>query len=151
MLTARRSPLDRVRGLEAGADDYLTKPFELSELLARIRSLLRRQQWQGSAVANGRDAATLQFTTPRLPESMAANAPYVEQLLDACSHVGAAVGRDDWSLGYQSNNARYGGEVWLGPDIGAALAAVSEAGAKDVIVAPIGIRMSVPAKPRARA
>ena len=66
MLTARRSPLDRVRGLEAGADDYLTKPFELSELLARIRSLLRRQQWQGSARDNGRDAATLQFGAVRV-------------------------------------------------------------------------------------
>ncbi len=45
MLTARGATEDRVRGLESGADDYLTKPFELAELLARIRSLLRRQGW----------------------------------------------------------------------------------------------------------
>ena len=45
MLTVRASAEDRVRGLEAGADDYLPKPFEMSELLARIRALLRRQAW----------------------------------------------------------------------------------------------------------
>ena len=45
MLTARTLPEDKVQGLEAGADDYLTKPFDLNELLARIRSLIRRQQW----------------------------------------------------------------------------------------------------------
>lgn len=45
MLTARSNAEDRVRGLEAGADDYLVKPFELNELLARVRSVLRRQSW----------------------------------------------------------------------------------------------------------
>src|SRR5688572_11223061 len=42
MLTARDSHKDRVRGLDTGADDYLVKPFDLSELLARIRALIRR-------------------------------------------------------------------------------------------------------------
>jgi len=42
MLTARGEPIDRVIGLEVGADDYLAKPFEPRELLARIRSVLRR-------------------------------------------------------------------------------------------------------------
>lgn len=42
MLTARDSVRDRVTGLDAGADDYLTKPFDLSELHARVRALLRR-------------------------------------------------------------------------------------------------------------
>src|SRR5687768_13941062 len=42
MLTATASPIDRVVGLELGADDYLAKPCELRELLARIRSVLRR-------------------------------------------------------------------------------------------------------------
>jgi two-component system OmpR family response regulator len=42
MLTARESVEDRVRGLDAGADDYLVKPFALAELLARIRALTRR-------------------------------------------------------------------------------------------------------------
>lgn len=50
MLTARASLADRVRGLDEGADDYLTKPFALVELLARIRALLRRDVTAGSAV-----------------------------------------------------------------------------------------------------
>lgn len=62
MLTARISPDDRVQGLEAGADDYLVKPFELSELLARIRSLLRRRQWEDASAGQVNGAhATLQF------------------------------------------------------------------------------------------
>jgi DNA-binding response OmpR family regulator len=45
MLTARGHPQDVLRGFEAGADDYLTKPFELAILIARIRGLLRRRDW----------------------------------------------------------------------------------------------------------
>jgi two-component system alkaline phosphatase synthesis response regulator PhoP len=45
MLTARGRPEDVLRGFEAGADDYLPKPFELSVLLARLNALLRRRQW----------------------------------------------------------------------------------------------------------
>jgi DNA-binding response OmpR family regulator len=44
MLTAKSTELDRVLGLELGADDYLTKPFSLAELLARVKALLRRAQ-----------------------------------------------------------------------------------------------------------
>jgi two-component system response regulator MprA len=44
MLTARDATADRVRGLDAGADDYLVKPFAYEELLARVRALLRRRQ-----------------------------------------------------------------------------------------------------------
>lgn len=45
MLTARSRPEDVLRGFEAGADDYLPKPFELSIFLARLRGLLRRREW----------------------------------------------------------------------------------------------------------
>lgn len=45
MLTARGRPEDVLRGFEAGADDYLPKPFELAILLARVRGLLRRHRW----------------------------------------------------------------------------------------------------------
>jgi len=49
VLTAKDETADRVRGLEEGADDYLTKPFHLDELLARVRGLLRRRRWDGAA------------------------------------------------------------------------------------------------------
>ena len=48
MLTARGDPLDRIIGLEMGADDYLAKPFEPRELLARIQALVRRQRLLGA-------------------------------------------------------------------------------------------------------
>ncbi len=51
MLTAKGDPMDRIIGLELGADDYLPKPFEPRELLARIRAILRRRTDGGSAAA----------------------------------------------------------------------------------------------------
>jgi len=45
MLTARSEDLDRVAGLESGADDYLTKPFNLAEFLLRVKGMLRRSSW----------------------------------------------------------------------------------------------------------
>jgi two-component system OmpR family response regulator len=50
VLTARDAVVDRVRGLDAGADDYLVKPFALTELLARLRALIRRAAGQAAAV-----------------------------------------------------------------------------------------------------
>jgi DNA-binding response OmpR family regulator len=50
MLTARDAPPDRIRGLDAGADDYLVKPFDFGELLARIRALQRRPRGVDSPV-----------------------------------------------------------------------------------------------------
>jgi DNA-binding response OmpR family regulator len=55
MLTARDSVDDRVLGLDSGADDYLVKPFSLKELHARLRSLLRRQSPERSAVLHAGD------------------------------------------------------------------------------------------------
>jgi len=52
MLTAKSTELDRVLGLELGADDYLTKPFSLAELLARVKALLRRADLLRAAQAN---------------------------------------------------------------------------------------------------
>lgn len=48
MLTARTTAEDKVRGLEAGADDYLTKPFNLQELLLRVKGMLKRKMWYQS-------------------------------------------------------------------------------------------------------
>ena len=56
MLTARGHPEDVLRGFAAGADDYLTKPFELSILIARIRGLLRRREWLRAAAAPPADS-----------------------------------------------------------------------------------------------
>src|SRR5208282_4855981 len=51
MLTARGHPEDVLKGFSAGADDYLTKPFDLSILIARIKGLLRRREWLLAAPA----------------------------------------------------------------------------------------------------
>ncbi|MFO0747970.1 MAG: response regulator transcription factor [Myxococcota bacterium] len=53
MLTVRSSPADRVEGLEAGADDYLAKPFAFAELFARVQAQLRRQRWTRDAAPAG--------------------------------------------------------------------------------------------------
>lgn len=53
MLSARDALDDRMAGFEAGADDYVTKPFDLPELLARLQALLRRSQTQGSSTQLG--------------------------------------------------------------------------------------------------
>lgn len=50
ILTAKASARDRVKGLEIGADDYLTKPFHLKELLLRVRGMLKRKMWYQSTI-----------------------------------------------------------------------------------------------------
>jgi len=57
-LTARSTPEDRIRGLESGGDDYLTKPFHLRELLLRVGAILRRRTWYREPPPGG---ATLEF------------------------------------------------------------------------------------------
>jgi two-component system OmpR family response regulator len=71
MLTARDAPKDRVRGLDSGADDYLVKPFDLSELLARLRALIRRSAGQarsqielGAVVINTRARSVIRGSHP---------------------------------------------------------------------------------------
>ncbi len=54
MLTARTDTTHRIAGLDAGADDYVPKPYDLGELLARLRALLRRSHYDGSSAGDGR-------------------------------------------------------------------------------------------------
>ena len=72
MLTAIAEDVDRIVGLEIGADDYLAKPFNPRELVARIKAVLRRHDGTGSAPAAGRLGAAFRFGPYRLlPDQMA--------------------------------------------------------------------------------
>jgi DNA-binding response OmpR family regulator len=79
MLTARSEETDRVVGLEVGADDYLTKPFSMRELIARVRALLRRQELLRQMLAADRDVASETLTRGALR-------------LDAASHLATLEG-----------------------------------------------------------
>ena len=70
MLTARSRPQDILEGLEAGADDYLPKPFDLSILLVRIRSLLRRTAWASARVETAAPTAPAETSdSPPQPDA----------------------------------------------------------------------------------
>jgi DNA-binding response OmpR family regulator len=64
MLTARGHPDDILKGFAAGADDYLTKPFELAILIARIRGLLRRREWLRASLTNEHAAIAVAAPEP---------------------------------------------------------------------------------------
>ncbi|MEV3860603.1 response regulator transcription factor [Streptomyces sp. NPDC050095] len=66
MLTARDTVGDRVTGLDAGADDYLVKPFELDELFARVRALLRRSSYAAASHGAVDDSDALAFADLRM-------------------------------------------------------------------------------------
>ncbi|WP_431950841.1 response regulator transcription factor [Actinacidiphila sp. bgisy167] len=69
MLTARDTVGDRVTGLDAGADDYLVKPFELDELLARLRALLRRSAYATLPGGDNAEEGVLSFADLRMDTS----------------------------------------------------------------------------------
>jgi len=102
MLTARDSVNDRVTGLDAGADDYLVKPFELDELYARLRALMRRMpallpttltvddlviDTRGQDVARGGRAIPLTTKEYVMLEYLARNAGRVIGRAELCEHV----------------------------------------------------------------
>ena len=104
MLTARGSEVDRVVGLEMGADDYLTKPFSTHELLARIRAVLRRSQIVARAAPEKRHARLsfagwkLDLGSRRLQWSDGAAIPLTggefELLVAFCEHPRRTLTRD---------------------------------------------------------
>lgn len=61
MLTAKSEEIDKVLGLEVGADDYLTKPFSVREFIARVKAIFRRQKMSGVTQNNGIVGSPLQF------------------------------------------------------------------------------------------
>jgi two-component system, OmpR family, response regulator MprA len=97
MLTARDAVPNRVEGFEAGADDYLVKPFAPEELLARVKALLRRSQGERSQMRVGGlkiDVASMQVTLPdhrRVPLAPTA----MKLLLALAQHPGQAVSREE--------------------------------------------------------
>src|SRR5690606_16546949 len=84
ILTARAGELDRVVGLDVGADDYLAKPFSLSELLARVRALLRR---------SGRPAVDADPEPAAAPASAPAAAPAAAPVASRAATSGFRVDR----------------------------------------------------------
>ncbi|MGV8893957.1 MAG: response regulator [Burkholderiaceae bacterium] len=95
ILTARDTVQDRVAGLNAGADDYLIKPFDLAELVARIRALLRRAHGRSVAlIQHGNlqlDPASLQVTQDG--QSIQLSARECAILVDLLEHKGTALSR----------------------------------------------------------
>lgn len=111
ILTARDGIEDRVTGLKRGADDYLTKPFEMSELLARIGSLLRRAQLPAHApfTTSAADARGLRVDM-NIPRAWIAGEPTEltqrewELLGLLIAHAGHVVSREAVVAAWQSND-----------------------------------------------
>jgi two-component system alkaline phosphatase synthesis response regulator PhoP len=103
MLTARAALVDKVIGLKMGADDYLTKPFEMAELLARIEAQLRRRALDGSPTPN--PAGLVRFGGVEVDlrgaevrkdgASISLSAKEFQLLQYFLAHPGATIGRDE--------------------------------------------------------
>lgn len=95
VLTARDTVRDRVSGLEAGADDYLIKPFDLSELVARIRALLRRAHGRSVDVIRYHDLVLRpeSLTVTRGDETIALSGRECAILVELLDHQGTALSR----------------------------------------------------------
>lgn len=101
MLTARDSEIDRVLGLEMGADDYVTKPFSPREMVARVKALLRRSDQVGQAVTTGPASFQIGELTVELGsrtvtvrgEPVAIATREFDLLAHLCAHRGLALSR----------------------------------------------------------
>ncbi len=98
MLTARSQESDKIRGFDAGADDYVTKPFGVGELVARLRALFRRMERRPSAEVFEVGRATVNLSAHQLEvdgEVHALSSYEVELLRFLYERSGHAVGRDE--------------------------------------------------------
>lgn len=100
MLTARRQTMDKVVGLRSGADDYLTKPFQMAELLARIDSLLRRAARAPGATGSYHQFGTVHMDTRRAEVSrdgqpVSLSAKEFQLLRYFVEHPGATLSREE--------------------------------------------------------
>lgn len=95
ILTARDTVRDRVAGLEAGGDDYLIKPFDLAELVARIRALLRRAHGRSVETIRYRDLVLVpdSLTVTRGEETITLSGREYAILVDLLEHRGTALSR----------------------------------------------------------
>lgn len=107
VLTARDAIEDRVTGLDAGADDYLIKPFAFAELLARLRALLRREQTERGSIVRAGDLELdpLQRRVSRGGAAIALTQREFDVLAYLLRHKNAIVSRD-----------MLGRDVWKEPD-----------------------------------
>jgi two-component system OmpR family response regulator len=97
MLTARDAPQDRVRGLDTGADDYLVKPFDLHELFARVRALIRRTAGHARPIIEMGDIAvdTRGRQVTRAGEAVALTAREYSILEYLATHRGEVISRTE--------------------------------------------------------
>ena len=95
VLTARDTVQDRVAGLEAGADDYLVKPFDLAELVARIRALLRRAHGRATNTLRYRDLVLHpdSLSVVRGKDTITLSGRECAILVDLLEHQGTALSR----------------------------------------------------------
>jgi two-component system copper resistance phosphate regulon response regulator CusR len=108
MMTARDSIKDRVAGLDAGADDYLVKPFALSELMARVRALVRRSHGAKSAIISMGDVKidTHRRIVTRKDQEIAVTGKEYELLKLLMLNAGRIVTRTDaWEQLYETGPA----------------------------------------------
>jgi ferrochelatase len=116
--------------------DKLRVPYNHPGFIAAMSD--RVTEGLASLPAEKRRNALVLFTAHSLPLPMAQGCDYEAQLASSCTLVADALELERWRLVYQSNNAAYGREPWLGPDIRDALREAEAEGLKTVVVAPIG-------------
>lgn len=121
MLTARGEPRDRIAGLEGGADDYLAKPFQPDELVARVRAVLRRAQPVGQRpqryVIDGLAVDTLQRGVSLEGRRIDLRPKEFDLLVELISHPGQVFTREQlvervWGYEYLGDGATLDVHVW---------------------------------------